>query len=243
MLKLLAIILFFSLLVGCEPTKGKSYCGKVLYQRSVYDPVKKVYKPLPVTVVALSQDSFVIQNHSTLVEENFYLGHDSTSLKAVPSNSYLLDLRTLCFYKFSGFSDTTTLIKTFHADEVGEELVWFSFKKPEIFKDPYYPMPDTSIEGIVYKRIRITNGDPRGAYSVFYLRCDQKKNVLKLFEGSEETATCPVWGYDVLPTPSDQHVSSERVIHVADTLSPQELRIFKKWRKQVSETSCNTQRP
>lgn len=215
-------------------------CGKIRAQVSWYDITKKDYVPIPVFLEILYQDSFVIQNTQVLKIVSYF--KDSTIMTAIPSNSYIIDLRSMCFFKYSSFSDTATLLGDFTISKAEAEGVWVPFFNNSIDSTigKLNVLSDTVILGVSYRRIKATEKaeGSNTSESIFYLRCDMKGSMFGLYASSLTTFDCPIWRRDYLPAKLEKPVPSIQLIHMADSLSQHEQNIFATWRKQIAKISC-----
>ncbi|HMK25077.1 MAG TPA: hypothetical protein VK483_03540 [Chitinophagaceae bacterium] len=239
-----SILLYVAfLLVSCVSHRKISTSGVVVYSHKFYDPAIKDYVRQPTFIPGIKiwyKDSMVIEEIPRI-----YINTDTNGHVMRYVNPYFytfIDLPTRSFYDFSTFSDTSKIIKKYtQPDSLGVAGGWNFYSPFELPKAaPPVELPDTLMEGINYKRLRLFYYYQRsGELEKFmvewigFFRCDKKGTMFRLDSTYSKMIGCPLVRSEWQPSKQEKFPVSVQIEYIRDSLTPEELRVFKAWGKKA----------
>ena len=195
------------------------------------------------------KDSAVI--YEFRVEMNAYgsLAEGRIVKSGYPVSSYFyLDLRTMMCQQYDNFSDTATAM--YHIALKKQDAVPFwrfyhSGNAPLDNPVEIAALPDTTINNILYKRIKIPyKKNPReSSYSIYYLQCNAPKNIFHMSPGLEKLYPgCKAYRSEFVYVEKPVTKVGKQIPWVFEykiirnTLSKTEENIFEKWGQNAKNT-------
>jgi len=181
------------------------------------------------------KDSFVIEEVRVI---RMVSNLNKTETEFVLDRYRFNDLRKRQVYEYLHFSDTAKSIKKYSLD--GEIKVigsWnFQNKRRFDYKGKPENLPDTTIDGIKYQRLRLNIDKIKNVFLVdCYFQCDRNENFFTLDAELSKTIGCPlVKVFSYSPMKNDQPSSNE-LKFLADTLNDEELKVFAAWEKYARD--------
>jgi hypothetical protein len=236
-------VIFF---VGCRTNKNlpsRQHAGAIVIRTLVkrINESDSAFRPMKYNhdQQLLFKDSFFIEDRIAVETVTDMNGNESW--KAYIQKYIFVDLPSRSLYDYNSFSDTAILLRAYtQADSAFKEgYDYFGFKK-SVFGEQTQILPDTLIDHITYKRLRSDtvykkqNGDKRIESYIAYLRCDKSNSIMVAEKAQSKKIGCPVVRVDIIDYQSS-YVISTRWDMVADTLTPQELKVFAAWEKYAKE--------
>jgi hypothetical protein len=154
-----------------------------------------------------------------------------------------IDLRKMVFYKYINFSDTAKIIQSYNqaqADTVFWNVNWRFYQYHDIpYTEPLQNMPDTVMDNKVFKRIRIINKPINDTTnirtSIAYFDCERKGTMFQIDKTLSEKIGCPLVKYYILPSIKYAGAMAGEIEFVTDKLTPEELKVFDAWEKNVKK--------
>ena len=147
-----------------------------------------------------------------------------------------LDLKTSKCQDYRNFSDTATMISNYYLkpdESIGIDLISGKCRH-KVFED-FVDIGDTIMNMEKYKRMKIV--DTFNSQTIYYLKCDGKKNIFRVNKTLEDKLKdCKVSRYEL--TDLNTYYPNYTFEYKIDTeeLTNQEKNVFNKWRKNAQET-------
>jgi len=214
--------------------------GAIVIEARVKHLSEPEYKPMK-----YDRDDRLLYKDSLFIEERTAIDiYTDTSgketWKAHVQKYVFVDLPSRSLYDYAFFSDTAKILKSYTlSDSAFKNYGWDYFgTKISRFGKRTQTITDTVINGIIYKRIRndtaykSSKGDDQYEITIGYLRCDKKGLPLQFDKWQSGKIGCPVVRVDVvIPQKNVQFLT--QINQVADTLTPEELKVFAAWEKNA----------
>ncbi len=234
----LGIALLFS---SCKNSDSKS---KSLETPLVIEYVMNIYEPLDSGQLKLSmnrkdkvwyRDSLAIESVSKV-----HIISDKTGTRQDLQLLYyrFSDLKKNWAYEYDSFSDTAKLLRKYSYNDTVQVINgWnFKFKRKWDYNGNPEILPDTTVDGVLYKRARLMRGpqtDPNIA--ICFFRCDKNFQIFVLDSFLSEMIGCPfVKGF--ISSPSKKEVSlSNEIVFLANEFTPAEQKVFDAWEKNIKK--------
>lgn len=235
----LFLAIIFASCASGQPTRGVKMANKA----EVIEYIAKQYYPADTALLkpfwefndkVWVKDSFAIEEVRQLDIQENYKG-------VVTSQEYILchyrftDLRKGFVYEFGDFSDTALLIRKYTFGDSVKVFGGWGFNHNRISDGTSAILPDTLIDNITYKRVKVSRGTTDMPYTVLcYFRCDKKGTIFDLIPSLSKAVGCPlVKIYISSPVRKGLHLI-HGVKFVADTLTENELKVFTAWEKYAA---------
>ncbi|HMH23009.1 MAG TPA: hypothetical protein VK563_14580 [Puia sp.] len=182
-------------------------------------------------------DSFVIEEIKGI---SIFVDPKGIETRKLSTEFYtFIDLRSKSFYDYKTFSDTARIIKKYTQPDSVAVFGGWNFYAPHSFHitEPIGKLADTIIKNISYKRVRLVNTiesktGPWKQITICYLLCG-KKTLVRIDNQLSAKMGCPIVRYDIQPTPQDRASLSTEIEFTANTLNPEELKVFNAWEKNM----------
>ena len=178
---------------------------------------------------------------STVIEEIIYSythtdSADVTTRKHVIDHYTYTDLKTKSFYDYSSFSDTARLLKKYGINSHKGAVVFHNSYNSKQTR-PAEPLPDTTIDGVYYKRYKLyttsnMNVVPKEQIHVGYTRCDLKTRIFDFGVNWGTVQACPMTRIEYLEHPARLTFQCD---FLGDTLSVTQHKVFQAWAKYAKE--------
>jgi hypothetical protein len=144
------------------------------------------------------------------------------------------------FYEYDTFSDTASLKRKYFEKETTKatDATELYFKKNIDYSGTPEPLTDTTIENIVYKRIRFKRKLGKDdVFTIAYFRCDIENPLFVINRYSGQN--CPIVKVYDYPPGLSGPVESLEVKHLSDTLTPEEIKVFQAWERNARKNPVN----
>ena len=246
-LGLFTSLIFISCVSNKLPLKIENLTGEVFIEKvSHIDRQTQKYKPVPYPGDRKywSYDStLIIEGQTVSIRE---INNNPPEISFSVDRYTFVDFRTKSFYVYLNFSDTAKIMDKYPQPDSGRpEGGWFFFTNQH-----YIPLanltvvPDTTINDIVYKRVKSVQVDPTVKerevvrhYNA-WARCDKKSALHRYDNPLSELIGCPVVKYEIY-TPEFGSGFSMELEFLRDKLTPEEIKVFEAWRKNAKENPVN----
>ena len=151
-----------------------------------------------------------------------------------------IDLRTKSYYHYKNLSDTATLVgKWTQPDSVSINNyggVWNFYNLNYISPvDKPILLTDTTINGILYRRLLIEDANLSSSLMTAYFRCDRRGTLVTYDKGMSDLVGCPLVRYEGVPISKNPNPLAAEIIYERDYLTTEELNIFAAWEKNAKE--------
>ena len=231
-------VLFLSCKAG-SPQAG----GSAIYRYRAYDSVSNDFilsMDIPDATIKY-RDSLVIEESKKVRLTTIHMGNQVKETRETFTDNYVfIDRRSKAFYEYRHFSDTAALLRKYYQpDSVSVDGGWnFYAYHDEMPVDSMWSLPDTTIQGITYRRmgsIKIAKTDT-GDYRTFctaYLRCDLHNAPVTIDRGFSERVGCPLVRLDFLSVSGPKRGYSFQVEYVPGHLSRKDTVVFNAWEKRA----------
>ena len=192
----------------------------------------------------LSYDSMIIAEGQAIKysREN----NSAPKIEHVIDKYTFIDLRARTYYEYLNFSDTAAIMDKFA--QVGTEKAkggWgFFTDKSDIELKNMTHLPDTTIEKIMYKRVRSFKNAPtpdnpnRIEYQIGYFRCDKGNYYYRLDNPLSIKMGCPAVRFEHLSSDLQSGMAYS-IEFLPGKLTPEEIKVFEAWRKNARENPVN----
>lgn len=240
------LIIFLS----CKSQKTSTSNGLVLYKTRYLDQNTKKF-----VSGAFEKDRKVWFKDSLIIGEGSHVNIKNDEFGNLSWENFVgeytfIDLRTKSFYEYATFSDTAQSIDKYMQPDTGRnKRGWNFFSKASIFSlENLEKISDTTINGIIYKRIKsfkiveIQNpeeqkllGKQQMIIQVGYLRCDLKNSVFSLDKPLHEKFGCPIVRFDQISPSNNSWIITEREF-LPNKLTPEELKVFEAWERNARQS-------
>jgi uncharacterized protein YlzI (FlbEa/FlbD family) len=171
-------------IASCKMQKATSNYGTAINRVREFDSLTQNFTKETIfpDMKIWYKDSLIIE---TIRAVNFTTDNGITSVKTPIAYYVFFDRTTKAFYHYSSFSDTAQLLMSYtQSDSVDIKGIggWpFYLNRKIHFVEPINALKDTTINNVLYKRIRyIENGDNIHGTIIAYFRCDKKGSLLQL---------------------------------------------------------------
>lgn len=240
-------ILFFLisiLIVSCTSQNTLTKGGAILHTIRFYDSLTQQY-----TNEIVFPDMNVWYKNELFIEEiktvETYRDTNGITTRKTPIAYYLfIDRNSKSFYHYSSFSDTARIIDKYMLPDtaVMRGLGGWPFYRnwDTNIAGPLKTLTDTIINKVIYGRVQlpiISNGFL--VTIIAYQRCDRIGSVFQIDKNLGNKLGCPVTRVDYLPSSADPTPLSEEISFLRDSLSKEELNVFKAWEKNIKKYPVN----
>ena len=244
LIQVLRLCCFCSLSLSCSVQKNKAQysCGIIKYALKKFDKQTNEY----ITDETFWQnpriwykDSLAIEEIKGVTIQQEANGKETRSVAVM--HFTFIDIPSRSLYEYTSFSDTARLLRKYtQPDSVIVPGGWTFYAPAKEY--PGYDLPetmsDTSINGVLYRRMRIKYTNPSLPWQakqiyVAYFRCDKKDQMIfSLVKDFGEKLGCPCTRLDEM-VPSDVISLSQQIEFVADKLTAEEIKVFDTWEKNA----------
>jgi hypothetical protein len=228
------------LVFSCRAQKTCTNCGAVTFKTRYYNNATREYlkSESERDLIMWYKDSLTIKE-----AHHVYFYEDSYKKKSVEvkiDHYKFMDLRTREVYEYRTFSDTAKLLEKCAATDstcIGECWKFFNDKIVIQTKNLRF-VSDTSIDGIVYKRIRSidTIRTEKGLLQSVvygYLRCDKKGDIYNIDAKFSKEMGCPLVRMDYSYIPDLYPTTLYEMEFRPGALTKKELKVFDAWEKNA----------
>ena len=231
-------MLFYSV---CCAQKNSNSCGMIIIRFTFFDtPTHKYVRAqgyMP-DARAWYKDSLVVLESMGLAIEVDSASHQENR-QPVTDHYTFINLTTRSFYEYASFSDTARIVQKYtKPDSIMGRAGWNFYAPRDIpVTEPPQNLPDTVIEGVIYQRVRFVNQreNKYNPVSIAYIRCDRKGTLFQIDKNFSEKRGCPIVRYEELPTQRNPFANAGEIVFAADTLSPEELKVFEAWERNAKQ--------
>lgn len=199
---------------------------------------KKNVTEIPGEFKVWFRDSFIIEEikSTSIISIN-----NTTSIKRFVDHYTFVDLRNGFYYDYKSFFDTAALIRKY--SRYDKNLIFgIDFYGSAKIKSssPVQPITDTTVNKIFYKRYKVflkplDSNNTSPVIAIVYSRPDLTNFLLDSRKGLDIDVSFPITRMDYLPTKETPLILSFETEFLADTLSANELKVFKAWEKNAKE--------
>ena len=241
---LLFIPLFSVLVISCSIPKHATHCGIVISKIKFYNPILRKY----VRSETFGPDIKVWFKDSTVIVKTMGISINRDTNNIETRSVYVayytyVDLTKMVFYKYANFSDTAKIIVRYteaQSDSVFWNVNWKFYKRNDIaHTGPIENMSDTIMNNRTYKRLKLTekptNDSTDFQATIVYFDCARKGTIFQYDKHLSEQVGCPMVAYNELPTAKFPRTLSCEIEFVTDKLTPEELKVFDAWEKNVKK--------
>ncbi len=148
------------------------------------------------------------------------------------------DLRSRLVYEYKNFSDTAAIIQKYSYDDTIPILGGWNFKwlRKTDYNGTPEALPDTNIDNISYKRIRLSKITPDNSYAVIcYFRCEQKGTVFNFDPSLSEKVGCPLVKKYYFSLSQKGKANSSEINFLSNRFTTEELKVFDAWEKNIKQ--------
>jgi len=225
-------------LVSCHIAKKCSNCGEIILKNRFYNDRTNTY----VKSEAFGEDIPIWYKDDLSIQKimRLYINIDTNSIetrKLVVDRYTFIDRRTKSFYHYHSFSDTARFDSVYTLPDSVPIIGWNYYYTHHLpFTEPPKELPDTTINDLDYKRIKLINtikindSTTFKRISICYFRCGIK-TMFSLDTRLSEKMGCPMVWYQSLPNSQDRFPLSMEIEFVANKLNAEELKVFAAWEK------------
>jgi hypothetical protein len=229
---------------SCSTQRKYYSAGVVVYKILFYEPTLKKY----VSVKTYGPDTKVWFKDSTAIVKTMgiSINTDTNNIetrKVVVMYYTYIDLRSMLFYKYASFSDTAKIIQSY-TEKQSDTIIWgvnWKFYQPKNipYTEPLQNMGDTIIENKIYKRIKVINmpfsDTDKATTAIAYFDCSKKNTLFQIDIALGSKVGCPILKYYTLPSNKYPSSTAGEIDFVSDKLTPEELKVFDIWEKNVKK--------
>jgi hypothetical protein len=190
------------------------------------------------------KDSRILIRDSTAIQEcqrvNFQVDTANREVWEVTTPFYTFtDLRTKSHYEYSTLSDTARILRKYsQPDSVMLDCGWnFWYYHDVVAKDSLLTLPDTTIGGVTFKRMKSDKwieyeGEKMRSLTIMYMRCDKKGTIIHLDRRFDEKYSCPLVMYEYKVGTKFPWIKEE-LEYTTSPFSEDELRVFAAWEQNA----------
>ena len=153
---------------------------------------------------------------------------------------YYLDLRTMMCKQYDNFKDTAMPVYNFVLKQEDHVPFWRFYLSKNTPQDSTIGMdlPDTTIENVLYKRVKITYKNPKkNWYNVYYLKCDAAQNIVHINRTLEQLYPgCKAVRSEMVDREKNTVANVFEYKIISNTLTQTEKSIFKNWGENAKNT-------
>lgn len=226
-------------LASCHAQKTCTNCGSVTFKMRYFNNTtgEFVKSTSDRDLIMWYKDSLTIKEAHHVY---FYEGpYKQKSVEVKIDHYKFMDLRTREIYEYDTFSDTARLIKKCLPNDsncIGESWKFFNTKTIIQTKNLAF-IPDTVMNGVVYKRVKSidTIQTDRGVLQSIvygYLRCDKKNDIYNIDAQFSKQMGCPLVRMDIVYIPESYPNGIIEMEFRPGSLTKQELKVFEAWEKK-----------
>ena len=154
-----------------------------------------------------------------------------------------LDLRTMIYYDYKSFNDTSILIRKYDLPP-GKFVNWGFHQYREFVPSSCksFSLSDTLIEGVFFKRLSGTCVNPSDSLGMlskytYYMDCSKEGSIFHIDRAFDEKyPKCPALRFD-FKTSKNKYTISTSYRFTNEKLTNEQRKIFKKWEYNASNNS------
>lgn len=226
---------------SCTGQKSCTKCGIIVSKMKFMTPSQYEYTSVP----TYGKDQKIWYKDSMVIEEIKYLyirqvNNDQEERKEVVDHYTFIQLPTRSFYNYATLTDTAKILKKYTQPDSEAVFSGWNFYRywDTQISEPLQNLPDTTINKIIYKRVKMINtiNSEKGKWrhiKIGYFRCDKRGTIFQYDKRLSEKIGCPMVMYHDLPDPHNKYSSLYQIEFVTDTLTPEELKVFAAWERNA----------